>query len=737
MCVPGCEREASSKRSDRGLSLRNVLLITIDTLRADRLGCYGHTAARTPTIDALAASGVRFENAFTHVPLTLPSHATLLTGRYPSATGIRINGATALNPDLPMLPHLCKQPNGRTGAFIAATVLESGFGLARGFDHYDDRLQAAAGTTADPDHVERPADQVADAALAWLNQQPDIPFLAWVHFYDPHAPYAPPAAFREATPDAYDGEIAFVDSQIRRILDWLDGKGLRDKTLIVMVGDHGESLDEHGEAQHGLFIYDCTMHVPFILSYPAVVPADKVVTTGVGLVDVLPTVLELIGRSPPAQLDGHSLVPLWHGGEVDSWIVYGESEYPRLGFAWSPLRSLIDRRWRFIEAPIAELYDRVSDPKEQNNVLETNPEVAATMRKELAGRVADMEQRIGPSAPVDSGQLNRLMSLGYVGQAAPTSEPAGGLRRDPKDMIAVYRVFMAALGKLQQRDFPAVANLLEPLASQSPESAEILGCLGTAYLQLQRYAEAQHAFEAAVRNGTDNPRSNTGLAEALRSQGKPSVAIPFYEKALAASSTWEPAHRGIASVYSQLGKYELALPHWQRCLELVPDDVNVLTNLGSNLLALGKPRDAVPHLRKAVGADPRNEFAYRSLWQALAGSGQRGEAITSLRAARAALPDNAAFTAPLAWLLATTPNISRKDRDEARRLAQQCSAVDPQNVRCLDTLAAAYAALDDFASASEHARRASALASARGETKLQQQIEMRLQLYLQGKRYEE
>ncbi|MHC4698055.1 MAG: sulfatase, partial [Planctomycetota bacterium] len=245
----------------------NVLLITLDTTRADRLGCYGYDAAGTPTMDALAQSGVRFEQAFCQVPLTLPSHASLLTGLCPPSIGVRINGATRLGSDVPTLADVFRQHGYRTGAFIAAPVLGSAFGLGRGFDLYDEDMRDAV--DADGLNVERRADSVCDAALAWLKESPAEAFFAWVHFFDPHAPYEPPADLAQRFADAYDGEIAFVDSQVRRLVEWLDGAGLSDRTMIVLVGDHGEGLSEHGEGEHGFFVYDATMQVPLILSLPA------------------------------------------------------------------------------------------------------------------------------------------------------------------------------------------------------------------------------------------------------------------------------------------------------------------------------------------------------------------------------------------------------------------------------------------------------------------------------------
>jgi arylsulfatase A-like enzyme len=277
----------------RGGGTPNVLLITLDTTRLDRLGCYGHTGGTSTAIDGLANAGIRFEQAYAQVPLTLPSHASMLTGTYPGVNGLHVNGSSSLGASLPTLAESFSVNGYRTGAFVSSFVLHRVFGLARGFDHYDDDLAGSGGSSAF--EIERPADEVTGVALDWLGASQDQPFFAWVHYYDAHVPYRPPQEFRSRFDDAYDGEIAFMDSQIGRLIAWLEQQDLRDDTLIVVAADHGESFDEHGEPQHGLFVYDTTVRVPLILSWPARLAAGVTVEQPVRLVDLFPTVLELMG----------------------------------------------------------------------------------------------------------------------------------------------------------------------------------------------------------------------------------------------------------------------------------------------------------------------------------------------------------------------------------------------------------------------------------------------------------
>ncbi|MBI4717731.1 MAG: sulfatase-like hydrolase/transferase [Planctomycetes bacterium] len=715
----------------------NVLLVTIDTLRADRVGCYGHAAAHTPTLDALAHSGVRFANAFTHVPLTLPSHASLLTGRYPATTGLRVNGAGGLNRKLPTLAELFKGAGYRTGAFIAAIVLDSAYGLDRGFDTYDDAVNTGSAADVDPDHVERRGDVVCDAALKWLAADANKPFFAWVHLFDPHAPYAPPPEFRALTSDAYDGDIAFADAQVHRLVTWLDERKLRDRTLVVAAGDHGEGLGEHGEAQHGYFVYGSTMRVPLIFAGPAPVVAGAVVESGVGLVDVLPTLLELSKIPPPGRLDGRNLTALWQQPPTAGWTVYGESEYPRAGFGWAGLQSLTTERWKYVEAPRAELYDRAADPEERSNVWAQEPQVAADLAARLRKVLAGTEQGAAEAVEVDSAALDRLSALGYVGGTPSPAGVSGSTARDPKDMLPYYQAQVAALGLLQQHEFAAVVSLLEPAAAESPESVEIFSALGTAYLRLGRYADAVRAFTESLKDGAEDARRLTGLGEALRSDGKPQEAMVFLEKALAANADWEPAHRGLASALSQLGRLADALPHWQRCAELNPNSTQVLTNLGGAYLGLGRTKEALPPLQKARRLDPTNEFTYRALWPALARLGQRKDAVLALREGVKHVPGSAELRVALAWLLATTPGTSVPEREEAVALAAAACAAERENARYSDVLAAAYAAAGKFPKALEEVHRAAQLAATQGRHDLLRTIEARTQLYQQGKAYQE
>ncbi len=732
--VGACDRSEADREPQPNPTGPNVLLITLDTTRADRLGCYGHNGAQTPTLDALAASGVRFEQALAQVPLTLPSHVSLLSGTYPVTNGIHINAGGVLGPELPALAEEFKQRGYKTAAIIAAWVLDSSFGLARGFDHYDDRIGGGRDSSR---HVrERRANEVSDAALSWLEQYRDQPFFAWVHYFDPHYPYNPPESYRGKCPDPYDGEIAFVDAEIRRLVEWLEASQLRERTMIVVAGDHGEAFGEHGEPQHGLFVYDTTLHVPLIFSYPKGLPAGREVTGVVRLVDVMPTILDVLGWSRPAALEGTSLAQACQTGEQEPLAAYGETEYPRLSFGWAALHCLTTQRWKYIRAPQPELYDRVSDPQELSNVIAAHPELAADMRAQLGEIVSTMSPRQAPAVALDAEALANLESLGYVGTAAAADDTGTeGARRDPKDMIEVYREYREVKRLASQRKYAEVVARLEPLVKLSPESDELHGVLGEAYLRLGRPADAQREYEASLRTLSRSASHWCGLGDALRAQRKMGEALDCYKKAIEVSPSCGQAFSRLGLVYAEHKDFRQAEEHYRRHVELNPRSPVALTNLANILPELGRTDEAVELLRTSLQHDPRYEAAHRALWVTLRYASRWREAIDALHAALAVLPNDRSLMFELAWLLASAPDARLRDGAEALRLAKICHDASPDDPRNLDVLAAAYAELGDFAQAISTARRALSLAEQSQQPAMAQHIAARLTSYSAARPY--
>jgi choline-sulfatase len=408
---------------------RNLLLITLDTMRADRLPAYGFTGVLTPALDRIAAEGAVFEETFAAVPLTLPSHASLFTGIYPPRHGVRDNASAPLSNEFTTLAELLRERRLRTAAFVASSVLAPRRGLEQGFDLYS-AGEPARCSGALP--ARRRAGEVVDEAISWLGRHDAEPFFAWIHLFDTHRPYDLPAEYTDRYFDPYLAAIAYEDAQIARVISHLETRGLLTSTLIVVAGDHGESLGDHGEESHGIFLYQEALRVPFMVRGPGVSP--RRVTAAARLVDVMPTVLDLFGVST-SRLDGVSLAQVGtRTGSDPSLEVYAESMYPRR-FGWAPLRSLRADRYKVIDAPRAELYDLVSDPGEERDVLAEHPTVAAAMLHRLRSFDSGHAPPAAPGAEVDKAVLDRIASLGYVGSiaAAPPGE-----QTDPKDRIAVF-----------------------------------------------------------------------------------------------------------------------------------------------------------------------------------------------------------------------------------------------------------------------------------------------------------
>jgi arylsulfatase A-like enzyme len=414
---------------------RNLLLITLDTMRADRLPAYGFSGVDTPALDRLAAEGVVFEQAFASVPLTLPSHASMFTGLYPPRLNLRDNVAPPLAPEYATMAEALRERGLMTGAFVASGVLGPSRGLDQGFIVYNDAVNE--GCSGAP-RARRPANEVVDAALEWLGEQ-TTPFFAWVHLYDTHRPYQLPSDYHGRYDNPYLEAIAFEDSQIDRLIAHLEARGILDDTLIVVTGDHGESLGGHGEDSHGIFIYQEGLHVPLILRGPGILPRRVDAVTR--LVDLMPTVLELFD-TPMQEVDGESLTPFFSRGDVDPNLeVYAESLYSQR-FGWSGLRSLRADRYKVIEAPRPELYDLFNDPLEERNIFEQKPQVGTAMLERLRAIAGPAGQAALHRPVIDPAAAERVASLGYIGGGSAPAPLSTANNLDPKDHIATFNQMM-------------------------------------------------------------------------------------------------------------------------------------------------------------------------------------------------------------------------------------------------------------------------------------------------------
>ena len=568
----------------------NVVLMTIDTLRADRVGYSGH-AVETPHLDGLARGGARFMNAVCQVPLTLPSHASILTGTDPPFHRVRNNGTYSLREQDTTLAEILRERGYQTAAFIGAFPLDSQFGLDQGFDLYDDRFknpEPLAGY-----EPQRRAEQVAGAAAAWLERNAGKKFFVWVHYYDPHLPYSPPAPFDKAYASPYDGEVAYTDVYVGKLVELLRKKGLGDRTLIVVAGDHGEGLGEHGEDTHGIFLYDSTVKIPLLFSCPGIIPGGIEVKGQARTVDIVPTILELLRIPVPSDCQGASLIPDMEGGNSDRES-YAETYLPLLACGWSEMKSIRTGRWKFILAPKPELYDLARDPLEKDNVIDREAETAGRLLR----RLKELEKSLSspaagePRFALSQGDAEKLSSLGYVGLGPEPRIPRHS-DTDPKDRIRVFEDMVKAEAALAGGAPEEAAEILRRVVAEDPGNPSLLHFLGRAYQKLGDLDASIEALSRAVRLNPDDVYSHYLLARSYFRKGMSGEAK---SEALLVLSTFAD-HMGslmlLAEIHADAGEFEKALAYLERAVHKEPDDPTARLLL-AHILTLAK------HYERAV-----------------------------------------------------------------------------------------------------------------------------------------
>lgn len=579
----------------------NVLLVTLDTTRADRLGCYGYIGGKTPNLDALAAAGVLFQNAYAQVPLTLPSHCSIMTGTTPVSHGVHNNGSYVLAPERTTLAEMLKARGFRTAAFVASFSVDSRFGLDQGFDVYDDSFEA--GQAFKPVNSERRADKVAALFTAWLDGRAGEPFFAWVHFFDPHLPYRPPAPYdREFSSNPYDGEIAFMDEAVGAVVGKLREKNLLGRTLVILAGDHGEAFGEKVETGHGVFLYDGTLKVPLILCAPGHLPGGRVVPTRVRLTDIVPTVLDMVGLPVPAQVEGETLVPLAGGKKGRDLETYIETFYPRENYGWSELVGLVSGDWKYIRAPKPELYNLRTDPAETRNEAGSAEEIVAGLDRKLEDLVRKSAGvAAGPNRALTAEEQERLRSLGYVNFSGGGAASSAA---DPKDKLDVLKLAQLAEGFELEGRYAEAKDAYARLLELVPESPASFVNLALSEARLQKFDEAI----AALRLGTERMPDSAVL------------------------------HVRLGHTYLVTGRPAEALASMDRVIALEPRNVDAYTAAASALDALGRKAEARDYLEKAIAVEPENKFLRTSLAMNLASTGDIGRAIEIYKALVADFP---------------------------------------------------------------------------------------------------
>ncbi len=644
-------------------STYNVLLITLDTTRADHLGCYGYAPAKTPDLDRLAREGVRFSRVYCPAPLTLPSHVSIMTGLYPVTHGVRNNGH-----DLPSgirtLAQILRAKGYATAAFVSSFSVDSRFGLDRGFDVYDDTFRAESPFKTQ--NAERRAEETFARFSRWLENNAKGRFFGWVHYFDPHLPYDPPSPYKEEfEKDPYDGEIAYMDHYVGAILERLKQQGILERTVVVVAGDHGEGLGDKVELGHGIFLYEETLRVPLILRNPAVFPRAQVIESEVRLIDVAPTILETVGlKGESAGMAGQSLVPRLtgkRGEDLDSLV---ETFYPPENFGWSELVGLVSGRWKYIQSPRPELYDLKADPGERENRIASAAGKAGELKKmleqDLLGPGAG-GRSAGGQAGVRPEDQERLRSLGYVNFAPAGRGPA---LPDPKEKIPllkliqeaqtyeyaddyaaaeqVYRKVLAdvpdspagivnlALAQARQKKFDEAIRTLKNGITRIPDSETLMVRLGHTYLVTGNSRDAFATMNKVLGLNPRNVDALTVCAGILDAEGRRDESRSYYDRALAV----EPESRFLRQTYAASlasgGRLREAIEIYERLTEDFPEEQAFYQYLGIAHSYLGEFAQAISYLERAVAIQP-TPTGYFNLAVAYDKNGNVPEAVKYFR----------------------------------------------------------------------------------------------------------
>jgi choline-sulfatase len=679
----------------------NLLLVTIDTLRADHVGVYGAANARTPTLDALAARGVRFEHVQTPVPLTGPSHATIMTGLYPPIHGVRDNIVFPLDARHLTLATRLKAAGYRTAAFVGAYPVAAAFGFRQGFDTFTENFKESPIPGAG---AQRPANEVVDDALGWLAKPGDGPFFVWMHLYDPHAPYDPPEPYRtEFAGRLYDGEIAFADAQLGRVFDWLRSSGHEEDTVVAVLADHGESLGEHGELTHAVLIYEATLRVPFLLAGPGV-PRGTTVPARATTVDVAPTLLRLLGQESAKEMNGRDLRPAFRAQALPPEPLYAESLFGRLNCRWSSLRSWTVDDWKLVDGSRAELFRLADDPAETHDrAAEEGPRVAR-MRAALQTALAKMAPGgdHARTAAITPEQEAMLKSLGYVGGSGGGGDLDQPGLPDPRDRVHLYERLQVILRAQNMALERASAAAIE-IAEADPGNPFAYTTVAALAYRAGRLADAARAFHRALELDPDRPAVRQNYGKLLRDMDRLEDSERELRLALEQTDAQDArARSSLAETLIRLGKNDEAARLVAEALRIEPKDPDALGAQGRLLAAQGRLEEAATSLgaaaekgdadsrielariylrlrdydraRAEVGTvltkNPSHPWALAVLGQALVLQGERDEGLTMLRRAEAARPRR-----PEAWLSLAEGFEAAKDAAAASRCRQAAQAL--------------------------------------------------------------
>jgi arylsulfatase A-like enzyme/tetratricopeptide (TPR) repeat protein len=707
----------------------NVLLITLDTTRADHLPVYGYKSVKTPSIDRLAETSLVFDDAIAHVPLTLPSHASIMTGQLPVGHGIRDNEGFVVDPKVTTLASILKSQGYVTSAFVSAFVLDSRWGLNNGFDSYFDHFNPYEEVNRDA--IQRRAEETGSEVEKWLPAHKDQRFFCWVHFYDPHDPYDPPEPFASTyAANRYDGEIAYMDQSIGKILAKLEELGVSERTLIIVTGDHGEGLGEHGESTHGMFLYSTTLKVPLLITVPG--GKQRRIQGIVRHVDLAPTILDFLGFPAGSDMQGASLIPVINGTEESHRTAYSESVYAERHYGWSPLKSLTTDRHEFIEAPKSELFDRRKDPRQLHNLIHERESVASDLGEQLQA-IVDQYTRKDLAAPqkMDADTEAKLRSLGYLG--APVPSTPDSLKTDPKDKLQVVSDIKAGAAALAQKDFPSALRLVLPIIQSDPNITDAhliagsalanlqqydkgldelfkvlaaqpdhtmaLATIGTTYDSMGNLAEAERWYLKVLKVEKDHAYTLVKLANLYRRMKQPAKADDYYARAM------KPVEAGLgnpdeanarsrtyaasAEMNFGAGKFAEAERDLKAAIELTPRAPDLHFNLAQIYEKLGDQRKAILNYQQETAVAPGNFNAFLNLGLLYLTTGNGADAIPCFQALLKLKPGEPRAS----FLLAESYNLLDRNLDEAVQLTRQGLAQMPDHKRGYALLAELYGKL--------------------------------------------
>ncbi len=628
------EKNKIKINSKKNINNINIVLITIDTLRFDRLSTYSDKYVQTPNIDKIAKKSIIFNRAFAHNPLTLPSHINILTGTYPLYHGISDNTRYKLDDKFLTIAELLKSNNYKTAAFIGAFPLDSRFGLDQGFDLYDDNY----GSQKDSSFmfVERSAERVIDPAIKWISRQKSKWF-TWLHFFEPHQPYVPPAPFKERyKDDLYSGEVAYLDHQLGEFFDFLQDQNYSQNTIIIITSDHGEALGEKGERTHGYFAYNNTIHVPLIIYIPG--KQFKLISENVGHIDLFPTICEQIGISIPKHIQGKSLIPLISGEKLNREGLYFESLSPYLNIGWAPLRGIVKDNIKFIDLPIPEIYNLKKDPMELNNII--NDTKSKSLKRILKKLIAKNSNKVKLSRlnKLDKKTIKTIESLGYISGGRSVSKKKLYKETDDlKKLLPIYNKTYSAMAYFHKGDIDKSINMLSDVLLTHPMFSLVYKNLAMIYTEQGKTKDALSILEKGLKVNPDDIMLLSKFGILLSKSGNYKQAISVLKKCIKLEDFNPDIYNHLGIAYYKLQNLDLALRNYSLSIELDPDNTAAYLNRGIIYLTkfyISKDRSSLPaailNFKKVIEFDPKIVKNYLLLSTSYKRNGEINKAISCL-----------------------------------------------------------------------------------------------------------